>query len=397
MLFRICIITVVVCVGGGIVPQFSFADSSNPARELLSAFRSYKSPVVRNEAETHSSSAVSQHRLARTYADQNDVAKANAHFGLALQNATPKQIPDIASDYAAFLLRTGDFRKAELILRQALTQSPQNEEFTRMLARCLVLQDKMTEGLRYLKSLGTEAEARAEIMAIYREQGNTDMLAAVEKKWRITESVRPEPTSSEPVLIATTPKPSVALPPVPTLVPKAATPPTLTISTTSNAMRTLPLASAVVAPKKSIVSEDVDMIVKAPVKQPLSRSEFFDNKVPIPVPVPKATPQPMVSITRLPKSVAATPVPKLPPAPEPTVAYSAAEKHALDELVLVNPVKFSTAPPPVPAPAQTEAKEPPRPAIASQPRRHYVTNASITTDMDALFMVKPTAATVLVK
>ena len=388
MFLRTCIITVIACVGGGIVAQLAFANSPNPAKDLFSAFRSYKTPVVRNDAESDSTSAASQHRLARTYAEQDERVKANAHFSLALQNAPPQQVPAIASDYAAFLMRTGDFHKAELIVRQALTHAPQNEEFIRMLARCLVLQDKITEGLRYYKSVGTEEEAREEIAAIYREQGNAEMLAVVEKKWGVSGTARPK-SDSESLLAAATPKPSQSLPPVPipTLTTKGTTPPVLTAAS--------PKKSVPAVPQKSAVSENADVLAKTPFVQPLSRSEFFDTKVPIPVPVPDSAPQPMVTIAHSPvhlqKPASAAPVPKL-PAPQPVAVYSDAEKLALDGLVLVNPVTLPTAPPPVLA--QTESEEPPRPAVASRARKHYVASADTSKEVDSLFSVKPTAATV---
>ena len=196
MFLRIRLIIILVCVGIGVTPHFLWADSHL--------------------------------RLAKAYAEKNDVEKASHHFGLALNNAPPKQVASIASDYAAFLVETGNFHKAELILRQALTQSPHDEVVTRVLARCLVLQKKITEGRRYFRLVCSEAETREAIAAICREQGNADTLVTMEKKWG---TAQPAPT-----LVAAVPKPAM---------PEKAAPP-LPLVPTVVALNTVPRPAAVV-------------------------------------------------------------------------------------------------------------------------------------------------------
>ena len=351
MFSRICIITVFACIGLGMTSQFLRAGAPNPGKELLSTLRSYQSPSVKNEGNTNGPAATSNHRLAMSYANQNDVTKANTYFGLALQNATPKQIPVIASDYAAFLSNAGDLHRAELVLRRALTQSPNERELTRMLARCLVKQDKMVEGLRYLKTVGTEAEAREEIMAIHREQGNTDMLAAAERKWGTEGST---PIRHEPVLIASAPKPAMVSSPIPSVV------------------RTLPPEPAIAVPRE-VAQKEVAPLAATPVpKSGLSKSEFFDTKVP--VPVPHSSPQPMLTMVATQKRVplvTAAPVPML-PAPIPSAKQPVYEKVVA---------------------AASGTQEPQKPAVAIQPRKHYVVNADASADLDTLFPVKAAAAT----
>jgi predicted negative regulator of RcsB-dependent stress response len=231
MFSHIRLITVLACVGIGIAPQVAWAGSPNAGRDLLSVIRSYQSPSVKNEEQTDGASALSHLHRAKGYAGQNDVQRANACFGLALQNAAPKQVASIASDYAAFLCETGDLHKAELILRQALSQSPQNEELTRALARCLVRQEKVAEGLRYFKSIGSEAEARAEVAAIYREQGNTDMLVAVERKWGSTETAKPAFVAAVTFPVSFLSKSEMFETKVPIPVPKAASESRRTVNT----------------------------------------------------------------------------------------------------------------------------------------------------------------------
>ena len=311
MFLRILLI-ILVCAGIGTAPQFSWAES--------------------------------HHRLAKVYADRNDVERASAYFGLALKNAAPKQVAVIASDYAAFLLETGDLHKAELILRQALTQSPHNEELIRTLARCLVQQDKVIEGLRYFKSICSETEAREEIAAICRERGNADMLAAMEKKWGAA--------TSEPVFVAATPKPA------------------------------LPTQAATTA--KTLVA------AATPVVSP-SKSDIFDTRIPIPV--PKSVSSPIAT-----SSPRLAPSPPLPPpqrvataglpqsAPLPVATLSVAKKRTP---VSENPVKLSAVRQPV-----LSEEYPPKPEVALQPRKHYVVNAAASADLDALFPIKPVVATV---
>ena len=358
----------------GIIPQHLLAHSPNPGRDLLSIFRSGKSPVPRNEGV---SNAASYHRLAKTFAEQNDVSRANTNFSLALRHATPRQVAGIVADYATFLTEIGDLRKAELMLRQALTQSPHDTEITRMLARCLVRQDRMIEGLRHFRAIGTEAEAKAEIAAIYLERGDAEKLAMAERKWGIErpDAVRPVPAliavaprpgpvsvQPEPVLVATAPRPVVAPP-----LPRAAT-------------QTLSPSRVPVTPRVEVVPTETVMIAAAPVSPPLSKSEFFDTRIPIPV--PRTAPLPAMIATNSPK-----PVPAL-SGPAPAAAHSLPER-----LVLTNPVRLAAAPLPV-LPA-VNAKEPPKPTVAIQPRRHYVVNAGTSADLSTLLPdIRPAGATV---
>ena len=410
------IFVVLALVGIGVAPQFAAADSPSPRKDLMSIIRSYQSPVAKHEERTDGVSATPNHRLAKTYAEQNDVGKANTHFGLALQNATSKQVPAIAADYAAFLADSGDLQKSELILRQALTQVPQNEELTKMLARCLVLQDKTIEGLRYFKAIYSEAEAKAIIVEIYREQGNTDMLVAVERKWGAAGTARPEAVRTEPILMAAKPEPVRSEPAHVTIVPEpirsepglvAVTPkrvtlppkpnspnsgtelslPTEIVNTLPSTMRALSSKPAVATPKEVVSENDIAAIAVTPIVPPRSKSELFDSRIPIPV--PNSTPQPMIAMRRMPNATSTDTVPRL-PVPTPVSVPLTAET-----LVLENPVKLAMAPIP-PILVQSEEREPPRPVVGLQPRKHYVINASTVTDLDALFPIEPVAATVSV-
>jgi predicted negative regulator of RcsB-dependent stress response len=414
MFLRVRIITVVVCVGMGFAPHLVFANSLGSAKDLFSSLRSYKNPVTKNEGGNNGASAASHHRLAKTYVDQNDIARANAYFSSALQNATVRQMPGIAVDYAALLMNTGDLRKAELILRQALSQSPNDEALIRMLARCLVQQEKVMEGLRYFRSIMSEAESRREVAAIYQEQGNADMLAVVEKRWGNTGITRPETVREEPALIAATPKPVVVPVTVPSVgsarasTPSPATQPsvntavtdaTIATPTVARTAQTLPPTPTVVTSRRTVTptdtvasngtamtSEDVAIIAATPITSPLSKSEFFDTRVPIPV--PNAPPQTMITMAMLPKPASSS-APKL-PAPMPTAAYASPGK-----LALVNPVRLPAAP--KPALVLSEKKEPPRPTVVTRTSRHYVINAGSATNVDTMFPIQPTVATVLLR
>ena len=357
MFLRIRFPAVVVWASLGIVLSFLSASSPAFGKDLFSALRSYKNSAPANAGETNGGTALSQHRLARSYADQNDKTKANTYFGLAFQNAAPSQFSAIAADYAAFLSGTGDLHRAELILKQAHAQSPNDIELTKMLARCLVQQSKMVEGLRYFQSVSTESEAKAEIAAIYREQGDTDMLAAVERKWGSAGTARPG-GRPEPVLVAakSTSALSPMLPP-PVLPAKMVTP---------------PVVSAV-----------------APAAQPFSGTPLSSVKIPLPVPNPSL--QPVATATNVLKPDSAAPVPRLPaPVPVALAARPAVENHTM-----VNPVKLASAPQAVLA--QSDAQKPSRPVSGIQPRRHYVTNAGTSTDLDVLFPIKPVVAVVPVQ
>jgi len=336
------------------------------------------------------------------YAEQNDRSKANTHFSLALQNASPQQVAGIAADYATFLTDWGDHRRAELMLRQALTQSPDDVELIRMLARCLIRQEKVTEGRRYLLSVGTVAEANAEIAMIYRDQGNIDMLVAVEQRWGSSPSgaIRPETTSPEatkPVLAMA--RPEAVQPEAVRSAPvhvTAAAPKPVTAPPLPGVVRTpQPPLPAAVAPRTNVPPQDVAVLIAATPSAatpstatpstastvPVSRSEFFDSRVPIPV--PNVTPLPAVIAANAPS-----------PAPALQALPSATTQPERGRPVLTNPVRFASAPVPVTTP-EAETKEPPKPAMTVQPRRHYVVNAGTSADLEALLPnVRPVAATV---
>ena len=221
---RIIAVFVGIATGIGVFPYYSLAGAPHSSVDLFAVFRPFESPTSKKNTTSNASTAAAYHRLAKSYADQNNGDKANTNFRHALQCAAPWQVANIAADYASFLSGTGNLCGAELILRQALTQSPNNTELVRMLARCLVQQEKVIEGRRHFLLIGTEAEASAEIAAICREQGNMDMLARVEQKWGIAKPNVISPAVEEPdmgssglVLIAEESKPV----PVPAL-PSAA-------------------------------------------------------------------------------------------------------------------------------------------------------------------------------
>jgi len=392
------IIAVFVCfgIGIGIAPQV--VQANNLGKEFLSMFRSNKSQTAQSERTSqtantpNATSAVSYHRLAIKYAEQNEVGKANANYSLALQNATSRQYAGIAVDYATFLTNRGDLHRAELVLRQAITQFPEDAEFVRMLARCLIRQEKMVEGRRLFLSVGTEAEARAEMAAILQEQGNTGMLVAVEQKWGSArpEATRPVPAmvrpeavpavQTDPVLIAATSRPAtVARPetvqPAPARV-AAATPRLAAAPPLPNAVRA-PQPPLSVASRADVAPRNVVAVAATPAIPPVSRSEFFDNRVPIPVP----------KVTPLPVAIAANP-PNLAPA---LLAQTPIQAEPVRErLALTNPVRLAGTP----APVAPEA-EPPKPATTIQPRRHYVVNAGTATGLEALLPgVRPVAAMV---
>jgi len=356
--------------GLGIVLSFYLTSSPAWGKDLFSTLRSIKVQTVKTDEEASGGSAQSLHSHARTYADNKDGNKANTYYGHALKNATPQQTPAIAADYAAHLMETGDLRKAELILKQALTQSPDDEKLARMLARCLVRQEKMIEGLRYFQMVGTEAEAKAEIAAIYREQGNTGMLAAVERKWGTTATARPEVSPDvrpEPVLVAVRPTPSPSSSPV-------LSPPVLPAKTTAPPVPTLVARS----------TPPPTAVVPAPTEQTVSKSTLSSAKIPIPV--PNASPQPMTTLAIAPKPALSMPTSKV-VAPLPPPVRRASENS---ETANFAPVTLPTTPTSVLA--QSETKVPARPATGVKPRKHYVVESGTSADLDALFPIKPVTA-----
>ena len=280
---KIRTVVVLICVCVWLTEPLAQANPPNPGSNLFSIFRFQNNSNARSGSDR--STSLSHHRLAKTLANQNDIDGANTSFTAALRYATPNQVPDIASDFATFLMETGDLHRAELILRQALTQSPDEEKFIKMLARCLVLQNRTIEGLRHFKSIYPETKAREQIAIIYQERGNAEMLLAIERQWGVT-LPKPNVTISEPVRIIATPSQ------MPRTLPQEAS----SISTT------LPLAGVVQAAFSATPPTVPETIkIAMPAGAPHSRSEFFATKIPIPI--PNTTHQPLLADSPRPTQV----------------------------------------------------------------------------------------------
>jgi hypothetical protein len=291
------------------------------------------------------------------------------------------------------------------MLRQALTQSPHDDQLKKTLARCLVLQDKVIEGMRYYKSVGSEVEGKEEIMAIYREKGNSEMIAAVEKKWGEpkSEPARTEPVYSKPVYVAAIPQPVFPLvkvntpSPVVEEIPKPLPAPMLSAPTViaQKVIAQKPLTLKPAAPKPFVASITPS--------EPLAKSELFDTKIPIPVPrsapvtFAKNTPKPVAPVppplpapkyrVETKKWAKSTPLPanKL---PADILSVEIQPKSEKRTFAHANFAKLSAAPQPSLSSRYTSTS-----VVAPRPRKHYIINTSASTDLDALFPVKPVSAT----
>jgi len=384
----------VACVGLGLVLSFLLTSSSAWGKDLFTTLRSYRIQAVKaaEEAETSGGSAQSMRSLAKTHAEQKDSNKASTYFGHALKDAPPQQTPQIAADYAVFLLETGDLRKAELIIKQGLTQSPGDVELTRMLARCMVLQDRIIEGLRYFQSVSSDAEAKEAIAAIYREQGNTDMLAAVERKWGITGTPRPD-VSSKPVLMAATPTHSPTSSPMlsPPVLPAKTTPSPAPALVTRSTPAVPSVEQTVPAVPSDVASATPTPTMPTPTTPPMGMSVLSSAK--IPVPLPNVSSPPMTEIAKSATPALTEPASKLVTPMPPAGIRPVVEKREFANLASV---KLPAAPTPVLA--QSDTTLPARPETGMvKPRKHYVAEAGTSTDLDALFPIKPVTAVLPVK
>jgi len=391
LFLRVRIIAAFVCIGIGMDASFAQTNSPGSMRNVLSVFSPNRTHVSSNESQNNGATATSHHRLARMHVDRNDIEQAHHHFRLAINSATPRQVPDIAVDYAAFLSDNGDLHRAENMLRQALSKAPNDKAIIGMLARCLVLQGRVPEGLRHFRSIGSEAEAQAEIAAIFRSQGNTEMLAVAQRRWgpadvAVPDAV-PDTVRSEPVLIAAAPAPPTAasppvLLPAPPVAPAAPArlpltpPPTLPSASSAPlalvppatlppvspappvpvapALRMAPIARAMIVPIPDVVASIAPNTEQT--LPPIARSDSFDSDAHTSVSMLVSDPQPATVVANVPPSASASLLPRLPapliaavpiavnPAAESTV--SAAETTVPTELHS-NPVRLTTASIPV--------------------------------------------------
>ncbi|MDR0521588.1 MAG: tetratricopeptide repeat protein [Planctomycetaceae bacterium] len=358
------IIALAVLVAGEIGCFLPLSAAETPVSDMGTPkeVRMYLALIAKNEGKSDGSLAVPHHRLAKIYAETGNSERAESHFGLALKSAVPRQIPGISADFADFLIQREELHRAENILRQALPHAPRNEHIVIRLARCLVLQEKIMEGLRYFKMIYSDTEAKRQVAMIYREQGDTDMLAAIGRKWetaRIDDIVSPA-GRSVPMLAAAPPVPAFKTPPA--------------------------------APMAPALREQVNL--------PFPKVQTTAPPLPIPIPQPVFASQPVVRPPAANQTAASQTAsvryPK--PAPQPAViaGLSAPNPLNLPMLPLENLAKAaeseeSDLPPVWERPKQKTAVSK---TYVSQSRRHYVVNAHSTEEINRLFSVLPVAAAV---
>ena len=159
------------------------------------AVRAYNGFIKANERSTANGVlAAPYHRLALIAWKEGNVADTEIYFRYALNYALGGNLLIIGSDYAQFLMAKGDYPKAEIILRNTLINDPENKRLLLFLGRCVALQKKHQESLRYLDASVGRAQAYQELAAIYRQQGDFELArVAEEKRNEYLVSSRPAP------------------------------------------------------------------------------------------------------------------------------------------------------------------------------------------------------------
>ncbi len=163
------------------------------------AVRLYTSFIAANEQSTANGVLASPyHRLALISWKQGNVDNTDIYFRYAINYALSGNLLIIAGDYSQFLMAKGDYTKAETILRNALIGDPENKRLLFHLGRCVALQKKHQESLRYLVPAVGKDRAYQELAAIYRHQGDVALAEVAEQKRREFLASAPAPYPAPP-------------------------------------------------------------------------------------------------------------------------------------------------------------------------------------------------------
>ncbi len=159
------------------------------------AIRAYNGFIKSNERSTANGVLASPyHRLALIAWKDGNVTDADIYFRYAINYALGGNLLIVGGDYAQFLMAKGDYAKAEIILRNALINDPENKRLLLYLGRCVALQKKHQESLRYLISAVGKAQAYQELAQVYRQQGDLGLArVAEEKRNEYLASTQPRP------------------------------------------------------------------------------------------------------------------------------------------------------------------------------------------------------------
>jgi len=195
------------------------AESQGRHSEAIQAYNGF---IKANEQSTKNGVlAAPYHRLALISWKDGNVPDTGIYFRYALNYALGGNLLIIGGDYAQFLMAKGDYAKAEVILRNALINDPENKRLLLYLGRCVALQKKHQESLRYLVAAVGRAQAYEELAAVYRQQGEFELArVAAEKRNEFLASNRPLPPAPPAgysmgamTQQAMTPSPTAAYPP----------------------------------------------------------------------------------------------------------------------------------------------------------------------------------------
>jgi len=156
------------------------AESQGRHQDAVRAFNGF---IKANErSTTNGVLATPYHRLAMISWKEGSTNDAGIYFRHALNYALGGNLLIIGGDYAQFLMVRGDYARAEVVLRNALLNDPENKRLLFFLGRCVALQKKHQESLRYLDASVGRAQAYQELAAIYRQQGEFELARVAEER-----------------------------------------------------------------------------------------------------------------------------------------------------------------------------------------------------------------------
>ncbi|MDR2705089.1 MAG: tetratricopeptide repeat protein, partial [Planctomycetaceae bacterium] len=151
--------------------------------DFPAAVRSYNAFIAANKKQTTNGTlAAPYHRLALIAWKQSEIRNAGIYFRYAMKYALGGNVPIIAGDFALFLMERNDLKQAEVILRNALINYPENNRLLYYLGRCTAHQNKPIEAIRYFSASVGEEQAYHEMALLYRQWGDFDRAKFLEDK-----------------------------------------------------------------------------------------------------------------------------------------------------------------------------------------------------------------------
>lgn len=154
------------------------------------AIRLYKQFIKENRivssretnVESNQMLAAPYHRLAILSWKLEEPDHADFYFQQATNYAVGRNQLVIAEDYSRFLIEKGEYKQAEVIVRNVLISHPKSMEFHARLGQCLAYLDRTAESLRHYRVAYDEERAYYEVAQVLRQKKDFAMARVMDER-----------------------------------------------------------------------------------------------------------------------------------------------------------------------------------------------------------------------